>query len=98
MTNKTQKKKRRTGRLSISIIVILLLTVMSIQIFNLYKKNQVYTDRLEALSLQLEEETERAEEIEAYEAYSQSKENKEDIARSKLGLIYPNEIIFKEEE
>lgn len=46
---------------------------------------------------QLEEETERQGQIEDYEKYIGSKDYIEDTAKSKLGLIYDNEIVFKEQ-
>ena len=43
-----------------------------------------------------EQETERAEEIESLADYVQSDQYIIDMAHSKLGLAYDNEIIFKE--
>ena len=47
--------------------------------------------------MQLVDETARQEELQNYQSYTQSQEYVEDIAKSKLGLAYDNEIIFKEE-
>ena len=43
-------------------------------------------------------ESERADEIESMQQYMQSDQYIEDIAKSKLGLAYDNEIIFKEKD
>ena len=43
-----------------------------------------------------EEETEREGKLSDYEEYIDSQEYVEDTARSKLGLIYDDEIIFRE--
>ena len=51
----------------------------------------------EQLEVQLQDETARQEELQNYQSYTQSQEYVEDIAKSKLGLAYDNEIIFKEE-
>ena len=51
-------------------------------------------EQFEAL---LEDETARQEDLQNYQSYTQSQEYVEDIAKSKLGLAYDNEIIFKEE-
>ena len=40
----------------------------------------------------------RSEEISAYEVYVKTDECIEQIARDRLGLAYPNEIILKPEE
>ena len=47
---------------------------------------------------QYEEESERAEEIDGLAEDMQSQEYIEDVAKNKLGLVYDNEIIFKENE
>ena len=41
-------------------------------------------------------QTERAEQLSDYEKYIGSQEYVEDTAKSKLGMVYDNEIIFKE--
>lgn len=91
-----QTKKKKTGRASIFCIVIFLLAVMGIQIIKLYNKDQEYTAREMELTQQLEQETKRQEQIKDYEEYIGSKDYVEDTAKSKLGLVYDNEIIFKE--
>ena len=49
-----------------------------------------------SLQKQLEEETARGEPLSSYETYTKSQQYVEDTAKSKLGLAYDNEIIFKE--
>lgn len=97
MSRYGKKKKNRAGRGSIACIVIFLLAVMSFQIMRLHNKNQEYIAKEAELLEQLEEETERRDEIADYEKYIGSQEYVEDTAKSKLGLVYENEIIFKEE-
>ena len=91
-----RKRKERAGRGSIACIVIFLLVIMSVQIVKLYQKNQEYISRETELTEQLGEETERFEQLTEYEEYIGSREYVEDAAKSKLGLVYENEIIFKE--
>lgn len=81
----------------ISMILFAFVLVMSIQIVKIYQKDQEYARKQQELEALLEEETERQKELEEYENYTQSQEYIEDIAKSKLGLAYDNEIIFKEE-
>lgn len=78
-------------------IVMTLLLVMSIQIVRLHDKNQVYLAKEESLEAQLEEEKERAKELEDYEEYTKTDKFIEDMAKSRLGLVHKNEIIFKKE-
>jgi cell division protein DivIC len=94
--SRRQKKKNKAGRASIACIVICLLAVMSVQVVRLYNKNQEYAAKEAQLNQQLEEETERENEIAAYEQYIGSQDYVEDTAKSKLGLVYDNEMIFKE--
>ena len=69
---------------------------MSIQIVKLYHKDQQYTARETELEQQLTQEQKRQEQIAEHEEYIGSKEYIEDTAKSKLGLVYENETIFKE--
>lgn len=93
---RSRNKQNRAGMLCISCIVLFLAVVMSVQIFRLHEKNVAYKAQEKELSAQLENEQERQEAIEAYGEYVTTREYIEQIAKSKLGLVYPNEIIFKE--
>ena len=48
--------------------------------------------------LTLGQERDRQEELKEYEEYIESQEYIEDQAQSKLGLLYDNQIIFREKE
>ena len=91
-----KRRKRKNGAVSIAIIVLTFLAVMSIQIFKLKQKEAMYAAKEAELQEAYELETERAEEIEALADYVQSDQYIIDMAHSKLGLAYDNEIIFKE--
>lgn len=93
-----RKKNNRTGKLYIGMIVLAFVAVMSVQIVRVYQKDQEYISRQEELVQQLEDESERAEDLKEYEAYTKSQQYVEDTAKSKLGLAYDNEIIFKEQD
>lgn len=93
-----RKDNNRAGKLCISMILVVFVAVMSIQIVKTYQKDQELIRRQAELEAQLEEETERQQELEEYEAYTQTNEYIEDVAKSKLGLAYDNEIIFKKED
>lgn len=95
------KKRRKTnhnraGKWCISLILIAFVGVMSVHTIKLHQRSQEYARRQAELELQLEQETARQAELEEYEAYTHSSEYVEDVAKSKLGLAYDNEIIFKE--
>ena len=91
-------KQNRTGMLWVSSIVVVLLLVVSVRIFGLYQKNQELKAKEAEVTAVLEEEKQRQGEIAQYEKDVTSPEYIEQLAKSKLGLLYPNEIVFKEEK
>ena len=96
-TQPVRRKKNRAGRVSFLVIGAFLIIVLSIQMVRLYQKNQEYVEREEALTNQVQELEKQKEELSEYEGYINSKEYVEDTAKKKLGLVYDNEIIFREE-
>ena len=52
----------------------------------------------DSLEQQLSAEQDRQKELEAYETYTKSQQYVEDVAKSKLGLLYDNEVVFKEQK
>lgn len=91
-----KKQKNRIGKICVSFSVVVLVLILSVQSVNLYHKNQTYKAQLEEKQAQLKEEQERTKELKEKEAYVGSKEYIEDVAKSKLGMSYDNEIVFKE--
>lgn len=92
------RKSNRVGTISVSLIVFTLLIVMSIQIWNLHQKNREYIAQEKSLQEQLSQETERQNELKNYEAYTKTDDYKKDIAKSRLGLVDKNVIVFKEKD
>lgn len=93
-----KRRRKNAGTASVGIIVLAFLAVMSVQIYRLKQKDEEKAAEVEALRQEYAAETQRAEEIDALEAYMQTTQFIEDTAKSKLGLAYDNEIIFKESE
>lgn len=83
--------------MGIGVMVLVFAVVLSVQISRLHKENEQTREHLEELQTLYEQETQRAEELQKLEKYVQSNDYIEDVAKSKLGLAYDNEIIFKEE-
>lgn len=92
-----RKNSNRAGKRCIGIIVVAFVTVMSVQIVKIYQKDQEYIEKQQQLEQELSDETERQTELEQYEDYTKTQQYMEDVAKSKLGLAYDNEIIFKED-
>ncbi len=99
MASRARYKRRRfqnaAGIIWASIVVLILVSVVSIKSIGLMKKADDYQTREQALAAQIEQEEERSAEIAEFEKYTHTRKYIEDTARDKLGLVYPGEIIFK---
>ena len=89
------QKQNKMARISISCMVFMLVALMSVR---LNRKNKEYIAKEAALQEQKADEEARQQELEAYEKYTNSQDYIEDTAQSKLGLVYEDEIIFKEKK
>lgn len=88
----------RIGKICIGIILIVFVAVMSVQINKIYQKDLEKIAVQEELEEQYQYELDRQEELNQYQEYLESPEHVEDVARDKLGLLYDNQIIFRESE
>ena len=95
MAGRRRKNGNAAGTVSIIFIVLVFVAVMSIQIYKLKEKDALLAEREENLMQQLTEEMQREEELEELDLYTQSIEYIKEMA-NKLGLVFENEIIFKE--
>ena len=98
------KRKRRRSKgnrgavLCITAIVAVLLVSLTIQSQSLKAKNAAYQEQKTKLEKQIQEENKRTEEIAGLEEYMKTDEYVEGVARDKLGLVYPDEILLKPEK
>ncbi len=100
MSTRRKSKKNpqaRAGIWSAIIIAIVMITVVGFRCIELYDKNLTYEQTEEELAQELSDEQTRQEEIAAYEESVGTDEYVEKIARDKLGLVYSDETIFREE-
>lgn len=104
--NKKKKRNIRMRRrilhhrlsiLSICCVIAVLAVTLSVASISLHKKNENYKAQETELNKQLEAEENRAEEIDELEDYVGTDEYVEDVAKDKLGLAYPGEILFEAE-
>ena len=93
-----RKRQNRLGMFLVTIVVLMLLVVVSINSIGLRQKRASYQEREQALQQQIDAEEERAEQIEEYRKYTQTKKYVEEVAKEKLGLVNEGEIIYKPEE
>ena len=66
--------------------------------YNLRNENEQTKERVGSIPKLKKEKkklNEQKAEIKDYESYAKTKEYTEEVARNKLGLVYPNEIIFE---
>lgn len=101
MMTKTRRRMNRRKRMGYRLIV---LTVMCLLVTGFYakhrlqRKNEAYQKQEEELMAQIEEEEARTQEIEELSKYVQTKKYVEEVAKERLGLVYPDEILFKAKE
>jgi cell division protein FtsB len=94
-SRRLRNKRRHLASWCIFLIVLAVFGVSAIGSLQLKQKNRAYQQREEALEESISEEESRSQEIEDLEAYTKTKKYVEDVAKDKLGLVYPDETIFK---
>ncbi len=82
----------------VCVLVVALALVIAVNSSSLSAKKADYQAQLDELQEELESETARAEELEEYEKYTQTMKYYEEVAREKLGMVYEDEIIFKDND
>ena len=84
----------RLSMLLVSCVVVILAGMISVASISLHKKRDAYDEQLTQLEEELEKEKTRSEEIEEFEDYVGTDQYVEDVAKDKLGLAYPGEILI----
>lgn len=98
--NRTRRgrKDRWSNRLAIigiTLVVFSLGVVVNLKGASMKKKDLEYQAKEQSLMRQVELEEKRAEELEEYRVYVQTKQYIEEVAKQKLGLVKPDEILLK---
>lgn len=96
-----RRKKRHFNFLSffgISVVVVAISVVTWIRGMSLQAQIEEYEIKEQQIQAQIEQEEERAVEIEEMKKYMQTKKYIEDVAKEKLKLVYPDEVILKPNE
>ena len=89
-----QSKRMIVG---ISCVVLAFCIVMGAQMIKKYNTLKSLQEQESKLAKQYEQELQLSEDLKEQEAYVKTDDYVEEMAR-KLGLLYPNEVIFKPEE
>lgn len=94
-----RRKRERLGNqmalLGITFVVLSMAFVVNMRGSTLRQKDMEYQIREENLQNQLEQEQKRAESLEEERIYVQTKQYIEKVAKEKLGLVNPDEILLK---
>ena len=93
-----RRKKNRFGIGFVFLTMFVLFAAISIKKGDLVARNNELQEEKERCEEELAALNEEQNDIEEYRDYVNSDEYIEDIARKKLGLIYPDEIIFEADE
>ncbi len=92
------EKKHATGMMTVGGAAALLCLVLMFGSLRLRDRVDEYDAVARSLQAQIEEQQEESRELERESEYIKTEEYIEQIARDKLGLVKPNEIIFQKEE
>ena len=101
MKNKKGKQQRkdkwsnRIALIGVTIVVLSLAVVVNIKSASLRQRDLEYQIREENLEVQKQKELERKADLEERKVYVQTKQYIEEVAKEKLGLVNPDEILFK---
>ena len=93
-----RKTNNRFSMMLITAVVLMITIVVAVKCTELGRKVREYEAREAQLEEQIAEQEARAEELVEYEKYTQTMKYIEDVAKSKLGLVYEGEIVFKEDK
>ena len=98
---KAAYRKRTQNRFSMflaTLVVVLILVLVGVKSIELRDKIDQKRTEAAQLEAQIEAEMQRTLEIEALGKEVQTKGYIEDVAREKLGLVYEDEILFKQDK
>lgn len=90
-----KKRRHKSGMGFVIITVLVLFSIITYKRVELDAKDSSLKAEKAKLEKQLSDANEDTEDIEKYREYVNSDEYVENQARAKLGLVYPDEIIFE---
>ena len=96
-----KRKKDHVNRialLGITVVVLSLAVVIGVRSQGLKEREESYITREERLTEQIESQENRTKELNEYKVYVKTKQYIEEVAKEKLGLVNPDEIILKESD
>lgn len=94
-------RKRNQNRFSmflVTLVVLMIMIVVAVKSVELQDKIDAKAKEEQLLDSQIDSERARTETIEEFAKEVQTRGYIEDVAREKLGLVYEDEILFKEDK
>ena len=101
MAKRRKKSTRKQSILASMFIIVAVVVVCTASLFkisDLYNESRELTYTEKTLETKIEQTELDRQELEAREQYMKTKQYIEDVAKEKLGLVYPDEIVIKPEE
>lgn len=93
-----KKNQNKFSMFLVSLVVLMLMAIVALRSMELQQKINVKDQEKQRLEEQIASEELRSQEIEEFGKEIQTKGYIEDMAREKLGLVYEDEILFKEKK
>ena len=95
---KARKRSNKLVGFAVVVMVTVLVVVINARGNQIKAENQRDAAKIEQLREQIEDEKERSESLDEYAKYVNTKQFVEDVASKKLGLLYPDEKVFKSDK
>lgn len=95
---KVQERRYKRNMRWIAIIIVIFAFTLGVSGATMYAKNSEYEELIYQLEEQLKEEEKRTQEIADFEDHTATDAYIEEVAKEKLGMAYPDEIILKSKE
>lgn len=95
---KKKQKKERSGLIWLLVILVFMVGVMSWQTVRLRDKAEEYVRKEQELASAIASESDRAAELAEMGKLRQTLYYIEKMAREKLGLVYPDDVILEPEQ
>ena len=93
-----RRRDQRKGMILVVLVVSILMIVVAVKGMELMNTLSEWEAMETVLEERITEQINRADEIAEYEKYTQTRKFIEEIAKDKLGLVYGDEIIFRNSE
>ena len=96
-----RKRRKKLSPFTVFGVLVLCLVVcgtMAYRTASLKEQSSKYSAQIQELKKEQKKLKDKEAELKDFESHVKSKEYMEEVAREKLGLVYPNEIIFEPDE